>query len=306
MIHSKSLKLVLAGVAAFILSAPAAPATEAQATTALNVRSGPGTSYAIVDTLTPGEIVDATECQPNGWCYITHSGPDGWVSGSYLTAAPSAGTPEPDCGFRLTIGPGGKPRFTLVCGDADVTVPFPGTGPTPPTHGACFYDGPNYTGASFCRAPGTYNSLPAAANDRITSIQLYGNGKVQLCENQNLGSFCRNVTSNVPQLGAFLNNKVSSMRVVTGLLPLVKQVCFFDRLNWNTNFAYFCRRPGGPIAPLPPGANNRIESVWPFGGARAVLCDSPTYGLGPCINVTTKTNLAPLVRNRASSLRVFP
>jgi uncharacterized protein YgiM (DUF1202 family) len=290
------------------LCAAAAFATEAQATTAVNVRAGPGTGYAVVDTLTPGEIVDATECRSNGWCYITHPGPDGWVSGTYLTAAPSAGTPDPDCGFRLTIGPGGRPRFTIVCGDAGTTVPLPGPwgGPTPPTHGACFFDGPNYTGDRFCRGTGTYNHLPAGANDRITLIRLYGNGKVRLCEHVNQGAFCRNITHNVPQLGAFLNNKASSMRVVTGWLTPVKQVCFFDRLNWNTNFPYFCRKPGGPIAPLPPGANNRIESVWPFGGASARLCDPPVYGAAPCITVSGKQNLAPPARNKASSLRVLP
>ncbi len=300
------LKAIISALVMLPLTALIASATPAQATTAVNVRSGPGTGYGVVDTLTPGEVVDATECQANGWCYVAHDGPDGWVSGSYLTAAPSAGTPDPDCNFHLTIGPGGVPHFTIVCGDSDITLPIPGMGPTPPTHGACFFDGPNYSGTGFCRTVGTYNTLPAMANNRITSVRLHGNGKVLLCDNPNLGAFCRNITSNQPALGAFLNNKVSSMRVVTGLMPIVKQVCFFDLLNHNTSGAYFCRKPGPAYAPLPPVANNRISSVWPFGGAHAVLCDSPTYGLGPCINVNSKQNLPPAARDKASSLRVFP
>ena len=60
-------------------------AVEAAATTELNVRTGPGTSYAVLDALYPGEVVDVTECQANGWCMIYHNGPDGWVSGNYLS-----------------------------------------------------------------------------------------------------------------------------------------------------------------------------------------------------------------------------
>lgn len=57
----------------------------ASATTSLNVRSGPNSSYAKVDVLFPGEHVKVKTCRTNGWCYITHKGPDGWVSSRYLT-----------------------------------------------------------------------------------------------------------------------------------------------------------------------------------------------------------------------------
>ena len=59
-------------------------AVDASATTALNVRTGPGTGYTIVDALYSGEVVEVTGCQ-NGWCSISHSGPDGWVSANYLS-----------------------------------------------------------------------------------------------------------------------------------------------------------------------------------------------------------------------------
>ncbi len=60
-------------------------AIDATANLALNVRTGPGTNYAAIDTLYAGEVVNVTGCQSNGWCAITHSGPDGWVSGKYLS-----------------------------------------------------------------------------------------------------------------------------------------------------------------------------------------------------------------------------
>ncbi len=290
---------LIVAVLALLATPDRAQSNEARATSAVNVRSGPGASFAVIDTLTRGERVEMSECQTNGWCYITHAGPDGWVSSRYLEATGSSS--DPNCSFRLVLGSGGKPRFELVCGDAI----FPDLGPTLGVSRVCFYDGPNYTGASFCRGPGTYNSLPPSRNDRVSSIRLYGNAKAQVCANPNQGAFCRNITISNPRLGAFLNNKISSMRVTTGSLPTVRQVCFFNQTNFNTSAPYFCRRAGRAIQPLPPAFNNRIDSVWPFGGAYAVLCDNGVFGVGPCVQVHSKRNLPPTQRNRASSLRVF-
>lgn len=56
-----------------------------EATASVNVRTGPGTQYRVVDTLYPGETVNIETCRSNGWCRIEHSGPDGWVSARYLS-----------------------------------------------------------------------------------------------------------------------------------------------------------------------------------------------------------------------------
>lgn len=56
-----------------------------QATASVNVRSGPGTQYGVLDTLYPGEKVNIGTCRSNGWCLVEHSGPDGWVSARYLS-----------------------------------------------------------------------------------------------------------------------------------------------------------------------------------------------------------------------------
>ena len=60
------------GAAVTVLTAGAAFA--AVATTSVNVRSGPSTSYRVVDTLAPGERVNITG-QSNGWCAVTKPGP---------------------------------------------------------------------------------------------------------------------------------------------------------------------------------------------------------------------------------------
>ncbi|MEQ1768997.1 MAG: SH3 domain-containing protein [Devosia sp.] len=63
----------------------AAAAQAAEATASVNVRSGPGTAYTVLDTLYPGEEVSIAECRSSGWCLVAHTGPDGWVSSRYLT-----------------------------------------------------------------------------------------------------------------------------------------------------------------------------------------------------------------------------
>ena len=89
---SVSLQIVSRVIAAGVglaISASAALAVEATAKSAVNVRSGPGTSFGKVDVLYAGEPVSITECRAN-WCHIQHPGPDGWVSARYLIAAGGA------------------------------------------------------------------------------------------------------------------------------------------------------------------------------------------------------------------------
>lgn len=207
-------RLLLAGLA-LIISAGSAWALDATANTWLNVRSGPGTGHAVVDTLYPGERVTIVECAASGWCAITRTGPDGWVSSSYLSPVVEEADPGPDCHFELTIGPSG-PSFSIVCGpDGGAPPPPP---PPPPVTQACFYTGPNYSGAQYCREVGTSNTL-GGFNNAISSVRLHGGARARLCVGTHLTGYCRTVTSNVPVLGPAINNQASSLRVFTGLLP---------------------------------------------------------------------------------------
>lgn len=80
-----SKKLMAAGIAALTVLATtaAASAAPAFATSNVNVRSGPGTGYGIVDALRRGDRVDVQYCR-GSWCFVEKRGPDGWVSASYL------------------------------------------------------------------------------------------------------------------------------------------------------------------------------------------------------------------------------
>ncbi|MFT6658182.1 SH3 domain-containing protein [Maritalea sp.] len=220
-----TLKITMSAVivaAAIIATSGAAFAASAQSTAALNVRSGPGTSYGVVDTLLPGETVEVNECVSNGWCYIEHTGPDGWVSSNYLTpASGSGGSSDPDCAFALTITPSG-PSLTLKCGDAEISTPTPTPTPPPPAppagNVACFYTGTNFTGSEFCHGPATLNTLDATFNDNIASVKLHGSAKAKLCRNANLTGICQTYTSSKPVLPNTIRNKASSVRVFTGIV----------------------------------------------------------------------------------------
>ncbi len=81
-------RILLSLAGAFVglaLAATVAQAAPAYASASVNVRAGAGTGYAVVDVLRPGQRVDVEYCR-GSWCYVTKSGPNGWVSATYLSA----------------------------------------------------------------------------------------------------------------------------------------------------------------------------------------------------------------------------
>ena len=47
-----------------------------------------------------------------------------------------------------------------------------------PRDGVCFYEHPNFGGQYFCESVGTNRDVPRDANDRISSIRIFGNASV--------------------------------------------------------------------------------------------------------------------------------
>ena len=60
---------VAVAATAAVVFLPAAYAQPGTITTNVNVRSGPGTNYGVVDTVRRGTPVDVRQCQ-GSWCYI--------------------------------------------------------------------------------------------------------------------------------------------------------------------------------------------------------------------------------------------
>ena len=208
---------ILGALAAIGLTAStaAAFAAPANSTSALNVRSGPGTSYGVVDTLFAGESVEVTECVSNGWCHIQHPGPDGWVSSKYLTAdygnndndyeEPSS---DPDVSFGFGVDANGNFSFGIGIGDAPIYTTPPATNPK-----VCFYKNANFGGASFCVSPGSKdNKLPNNWNNKISSIKLHGGASVKVCRNQNYFGGCKTYGSSKNHLPPLYNNKITSFK----------------------------------------------------------------------------------------------
>lgn len=139
--------ITLASVCTLSLAQSAA-ALDAKATQGVNVRSGPGANYSKVDVLSSGEEVNITECQGR-WCYVEHSGPDGWVSGKYLQADEEASSGQSnnrkmDPALAAILGAilGAVIIDALDDDEPTPPIPTPPSPPTPPTPP----EAANYTG----------------------------------------------------------------------------------------------------------------------------------------------------------------
>jgi len=76
-----------AAVAGLLAATSAYGETTATAWTDLNLRAGPGTTYAITSVIPAAETVSVEGClDASNWCRVNHGGIDGWASGDYLTA----------------------------------------------------------------------------------------------------------------------------------------------------------------------------------------------------------------------------
>ncbi|WP_169822908.1 SH3 domain-containing protein [Methyloligella halotolerans] len=87
------LAAVLAVASVSGLFAAAAEARQAQTTADLNLRTGPGTQYAIIATMPAGSRIDIGDCA-DGWCAVDWRGQDGYASMVGLTGGPVGPAPE--------------------------------------------------------------------------------------------------------------------------------------------------------------------------------------------------------------------
>ncbi len=217
----KKIATVAAATAILVLSAGSALAVSAHATGNVNVRTGPGTGYNRVDTLHSGENVNVRQCQ-GGWCYVEHSGPDGWVSANYLSRTTyqggnsggySGGNSDPSVGFSFGFGSNGS-QFGFSIGN-----PPPNSGwnnwPSPqPQPRVCFYSGNNYTGQKFCMNTGRSRAAFGPVwNDKISSVRVFGGASVKMCQHAHFGGFCRVTSRNERALGPWLNDQISSLAI---------------------------------------------------------------------------------------------
>jgi uncharacterized protein YraI len=215
--HTRKMLLnVATGVAvaatAVVVFLPAAYAAPGTITSNVNVRSGPGTNYGVVDTVRRGTQVDVQRCQ-GSWCYIAKPGPDGWVSANYLTG--SGGTvvnpQQPGLSFGFSTGPGG-PTINFGIGQQPPVQPPVVVRPLPVQYGeVCFYDRTRFRGTSFCLEQGESIRNLGDWADRVSSIENSDGLSVQVCSESNFRS-CRTYTTSASSLGDF-DDYIVSVRV---------------------------------------------------------------------------------------------
>jgi len=310
-LREMSISRTMIGVAAFaacLISAGSGLAVEAEAKSAVNVRTGPGTSFGVVDQLTAGEVVNVTECAPSNFCFVEHAGPDGWVSANYLTAAEEEDEPEmaegggdnPDCSFGFVVGPGG-PSMSINCGDA----PMPPAPPSPPEDepGACLYTGNSFSGDDLCVGIGIRNSLNATFNNKISSIELTGGAKAMLCDGPNLTGVCKNITNDTAPLQPAINNKTSSFSIYLGAPPMPEPPdapVTFSTGPINLQQTYLADLDNGSVV------NDSSSDIWyeaetatekyitPKNGAMIALGDGTNRGFDGCSEELFSTVRVPL------------
>ena len=207
----KYITALSSAAAVVLLSTAAAFAQPGVATGAVNVRTGPGTGYSKVGTLSAGELVDVKDCQ-GSWCFVDrNAGTDGWVSANYLKPAAAQPTPsDPDIPFNfgVTVGPGG-PSFSFGIGDAPPPAPVP-----PATPKVCFFKSANFAGGSFCVSLGDSNPILAGSwNDSISSISVEGGAQVTVCKNAGYAGACATIVTSKSTLSSY-NNAISSFQAL--------------------------------------------------------------------------------------------
>lgn len=184
---------------------------------AANLRSGPGTSYAVITTLPANSEVTVDACTAT-WCAVTtEDDDDGFIAKSLLKANPSG--PDLPFSVQIIIGPQG-PFLNFP----DLFAPGPGPiviQPIPDEPSAddevCFYQQANYNGANFCVVPGDEdNHIPGSFDNNIESILISGAAGVEVCSGYGHSGECKYYTGSTKTLPSYLKNKISSYAVDDG------------------------------------------------------------------------------------------
>ncbi len=216
-----TLLTALFSTVALFAATGAALAQPGIATSGVNVRSGPGTNFAKLGSLSSGEVVDVQDCQ-GGWCYVDRQGnkKDGWVAANYLkpVAIQDDADEEEEDGdlpfnFGVTIGANGPSISFGVGNQPQQQQPAQPQPQQPPPSGdqVCFYTGIQFTGKSACVNVGASSSyLIPGWDDEIESIRIVGKGSVQICRDQNYGGGCIVHSSDRSSLHESYANNVSS------------------------------------------------------------------------------------------------
>jgi len=148
-----------------------------------------------------------------------------------------------------------------------------------PRDGACFYEHPNFGGQYFCESVGASRDVPPAANDRISSIRIFGNASVTVFQDTNFRNASMrfdNDQTDLERVG--WDDRISSFRIGTRRYgggswgrPTTPSsgACFYEDPDFRGD--YFCASAGSATSQVPDDANDRISSIRIFGSASVTV-----------------------------------
>jgi hypothetical protein len=256
--------LTATAAAAALLVSVAASAATATVSTELNMRTGPGTGYPVVQVLPRGAQVDANCSAGSSWCQVYYSGIPGYVSSRYLTTyAPPQTAYNP-------------PTYT---------PPY-----NPPAYNPPAYNPPAYT------PPATGQGVLGNIDPAILGLgaaviggvlgNAFGNGDDNDDDNN-----ARNRDRDRDRDGRWRGRDRDRDQVV----------CFYEDFDYGGR--QFCGEPGDRTRSLANGWNDRISSIRVSGGAQVQVCEDFEFG-GQCRTINNDVRQMANFNDRISSFRV--
>jgi hypothetical protein len=209
----KSLRLGFVAALSLLASTIGAFADPATVTAHVNVRSGPGVSYPAVGSIMKNTTVDMGQCRAD-WCQVSSYNVSGWVNAQYLIDAPLPSNPTPPMPpgpqWPQPDWPGPSPQWPQP---PRPPAPAPLPLPIEDDAQACFYAERNFGGASFCLDQGEELSRFRTWDNRIRSVEIFGDTEVELCADRNHYGACVTLRRDTPRLPPEIDRRASSVEV---------------------------------------------------------------------------------------------
>lgn len=292
------LAITVVVVAAFAMAAPTLAQTgQARTTADVNMRNGPGTSFAVVTVVPRNSAVQVDNCTTSGWCALVYGNRAGFISRNYLafgvgTAPPTVVQPPFQQPPVVTNPGGGVQALTTVQlnmrsgpGTQYSTIRSVPAGATVAliqcTAGYSWCEG-TYGGSrgwmsgQYLRSTNPqYATQPVTNTGAQLGLQLF---------NFIAGQLGLNVTVNTPPRG-----------------PNAGEVCLYTDPNFGGQAN--CFRMGQSDANLAAPFNDSVSSIRVGSGAFVEICQNANFG-GTCRAYNSDTAQLPnIINDRASSYR---
>ncbi|ODT50452.1 peptidase inhibitor family I36 protein [Devosia sp. 63-57] len=153
----------------------------------LTLRTLPHQAGDVVGTVEQDLAIKVLRCEKL-WCLVSTPVGKGWTSRDHIGFGQTS--QDPLTGPNLNYASGG-----------------PGT--------ICFYQGTNYSGASFCAGSGeVFPDLARWGLDNsFASVKVEGNVSAAACRSRDFQSYCERIVASQPVLDGLLRKNLTSIRV---------------------------------------------------------------------------------------------